>query len=76
MEVTEHKKRDSIRTQDYSGTKMWNWDILEKIKHPGYIYKIRCQCGKEFERNIMGIINSRSSCCKICIKKRNLFKYL
>lgn len=59
--------------EDYSGQQFNNWTVLEKIGEIGYIYKVRCNCGKEFERNITALINERSKQCYICTKKCTWF---
>lgn len=68
------KKRK--QKKDLAGTIFGNWTIVIAINIRRDIYRVKCICGKEFERDIRGIVSGRASACFICYRKSKAFNRL
>lgn len=62
----------NMTTTDYTGQKIEGWTILSKHPRGVYAYNVRCQCGKEYVRNINSMVQGRSSKCLHCSKKTRM----
>lgn len=60
------------RHRNYVGCRFERWLIIEKLGT--YIYVMRCDCGREFNRQIWAVLNNNSSQCKECYKKVRKYK--
>ena len=60
------------RYRNFVGCRFEHWLIIEKLSVHTYV--MRCDCGREFTRQIWSVLNNNSAQCKECYKKSRNYK--
>lgn len=63
-----------FQPMDHIGKKFNAWTVLEFVGPDRYRFKMKCDCGKEFIRDLYTIMIRRSKRCYHCNLKNTNFK--